>query len=136
MGKTEEEAWAKYEELSTYISYEGALSLVSGWSGVDFSEYDPDQKIEYIETNAVRSILESLTKSSSNKKWTVRELANFAGIGGMGSVTVGTPEKIADTLEEWIEDTDIDGFNLAYAITPGTFKDFVDLVIPELQRRE
>ena len=37
--------------------------------------------------------------------------------------------------EVWIEDTDIDGFNLAYAITPGTFKDFVDLVIPELQRR-
>ncbi|MFD4930056.1 LLM class flavin-dependent oxidoreductase [Peribacillus butanolivorans] len=135
VGRTEEEAWAKYEELSKYISYEGALSLLSGWSGVDFSEYDPDQEIEYIETNAIKSMLESLTKASTNKKWTVRELANFAGIGGMGTVAIGTPEQIADTLEEWIEDTDIDGFNLAYAITPGTFKDFVELVIPELQRR-
>lgn len=135
VGRTEEEAWAKYEELSQYISYEGALSLLGGWSGVDFSKYDPDQEIEYIDTNAIKSVLESLTKASPNKKWTVRELANFAGIGGMGPVVVGTPKQIADTFEEWIEDTDIDGFNLAYAITPGTFKDFVDLVIPELQQR-
>ncbi len=71
--------------------------------------------------------LNTLTKSDPNKKWTVRELANFAGIGGMGPVFVGTPEQIADTFEEWIDDTDIDGFNLAYAITPGTFVDFAEL---------
>lgn len=135
VGRTEEEAWAKYEELSSYISYEGALSLLSGWSGVDFSQYDPDDEIKYIETNAVKSMLEVLTKSSPNKKWTVRELANFAGIGGMGPVAIGTPEQIADTFEEWIDETDIDGFNLAYAITPGTFIDFTELVVPELQRR-
>lgn len=136
VGRTEEEAWAKYDELSQYISYEGALSLLSGWSGVDFSHYEPDQEIKYIETNAIKSMLERLTKYSPNKKWTVRELANFAGIGGMGPVVIGTPEQIADTMEEWIDDTDIDGFNLAYAITPGTFTDFVDLVVPELQKRE
>lgn len=135
VGRTEEEAWEKYKELSSYISYEGALSLLSGWSGVDFSEYEPDQEIEYIETNAVKSMMEGLTKSNPKKTWTVRELANFAGIGGMGPVAVGTPEKIADTLEEWIDKTDIDGFNLAYAVTPGTFKDFAELVIPELQKR-
>lgn len=135
VGRTEEEAWAKYEELSSYISYDGALSLLSGWTGIDFSEYRPDQEIEYIETNAVKSMLEFLTKANPNKKWTVRELANFAGIGGMGPVAVGTPEKIADTLEEWVDETDIDGFNLAYAVTPGTFKDFAEHVIPELQKR-
>lgn len=135
VGRTEEEAWAKYEELSSYISYDGALSLLSGWTGIDFSAYRPDQEIEYIETNAVKSMLEFLTKANPNKKWTVRELANFAGIGGMGPVAVGTPEKIADTLEEWVDETDIDGFNLAYAVTPGTFKDFAELVIPELQKR-
>jgi long-chain alkane monooxygenase len=135
VGRTEAEAWEKYEELASYISYEGALSLVSGWSGVDFSKYEPDQEIEYLETNAIKSLLESLTTLSSQKKWTVRELANFAGIGGMGPILVGNPEQIADSLEEWIDDTDIDGFNLAYAITPGTFEDFVELVVPELQRR-
>lgn len=135
VGETEEEAWAKYDDLAQYISYEGALSLISGWSGVDFSQFEPDQEIEYIETNAIQSLLESLTKTSPNKKWTVRELAHFVGIGGMGPIIVGTPEQVADSLEKWIEDTDVDGFNLAYATTPQTFEDFVELVVPELQKR-
>jgi FMN-dependent oxidoreductase (nitrilotriacetate monooxygenase family) len=135
VGRTEKEAWEKYEELASYISVEGALTLLSGWTGIDFSEYDLHQEIEYIETNAIKSAVESLTKSSPNKKWTVRELANFAGIGGMGPVIVGTPEQIADKLEKWIEETDVDGFNIAYAVTPGTFKDFIELVIPVLQDR-
>lgn len=134
-GRTEEEAWAKYEELASYSSIEGALTLLSGWTGIDFSQYDLDQEIKYIETNAIQSAVEVLTKSSPDKKWTVRELAQFAGIGGMGPVFVGSPEQIADTFEEWIQDTDLDGFNLAYAITPGTFQDFAELVSPELQRR-
>lgn len=135
VGRTEEEAWAKYEELSQYISYEGALALLSGWSGVDFSEFDPDDEVKYIETNAIQSMLQNITKSSPDKKWTVRELAAFAGIGGLGPVVVGSPEQVADALEEWIDETGIDGFNLAYAITPGTFKDFVELVVPVLQKR-
>jgi hypothetical protein len=53
----------------------------------------------------------------------------------MGPVIVGTPEQIADKLEKWIEETDVDGFNIAYAVTPGTFKDFIELVIPVLQDR-
>ena len=72
---------------------------MSGWSGVDFSEHtDLIRKIEYIEKNAVRSILESLTKSSPDKKWTVVcSSANFArDRWSMGPVTVGTPKKIAD----------------------------------------
>lgn len=103
---------------------------------MDFSQYDLDEEINYIETNAIKSLLEVLTKFSPNKKWTVRELATFAGIGGMGPVVVGTPEQIVDKFEEWVDETDIDGFNIAYAITPGTFIDFADLVTPELQRRE
>ncbi|GIN97159.1 N5,N10-methylene tetrahydromethanopterin reductase [Siminovitchia terrae] len=135
VGRTEEEAWSKYEELTKYISYDGALALVGGWTGLDFSGYHPDDEIEYIETNAIKSWLKMLTASRPDKKWTVRELANFVGVGGMGPVAVGTPEQIADTLEEWVEETDIDGFNLAYAQAPGTFEDFVELVSPELQKR-
>jgi hypothetical protein len=62
-------------------------------------------------------------------------VANWVGIGGLGPLVVGSTEQVADALEEWIEDTDVDGFNLAYALTPDTFNDFVDLVVPELQRR-
>ena len=54
---------------------------------------------------------------------------------GFGSVIVGDPKEIADQLEEWMNVTDADGFNLAYAVTPGTFEDIVKWVVPELQAR-
>ena len=57
------------------------------------------------------------------------------GLGGGGPVLVGGPEHIADQLETWATDSDLDGFNLAYAVMPETFTDIVDHVIPELQRR-
>ena len=58
-----------------------------------------------------------------------------AAIGGRGPVTVGSFVEIADELQAWVAETDIDGFNLAYAVTPEAFTDIVDLVVPELQRR-
>ena len=65
----------------------------------------------------------------------VDQLAQFGGIGGLGPVFVGGPETIADILQEWVEETDVDGFNLAYAVTPDSFEDVVGYVVPELQRR-
>jgi hypothetical protein len=65
----------------------------------------------------------------------VREIAKHAAIGGRGPVVVGSPGQVADELIAWVEETDVDGFNLAYAVMPETFADFVDLVVPELQRR-
>lgn len=135
VGKTEEEAQKKYEELKQYISYEGSLSLISGWMGVDFSQYEPEQTLEYIESNAIQSIMEMFTKMDPNKKWTVRELANFCGIGGLGPIVVGSPEQIADEMEKWVREADVDGFNIAYTLAPGTFKDFIELVVPILQER-
>jgi len=50
-------------------------------------------------------------------------------------VVVGSPERVADELQSWVAETDIDGFNLAYAVTPDTFSDIVNWLVPELQRR-
>jgi hypothetical protein len=50
-------------------------------------------------------------------------------------VGFGSPKEVADELIAWVEETDVDGFNLAYTATPETFPDFVDLVVPELQKR-
>ncbi len=83
----------------------------------------------------MRSALESFTSADPNRTWTVRELAEHVAIGGRGPLFVGSAEQIADTLIAWVEATDIDGFNLAYAVTPESFEDFVELVVPELQRR-
>lgn len=135
VGRTEEEAYQKYETLKSYISYDGALSLLSGWTGIDFSQYEPDQTLEYIESNAIQSAVEVFTKADPNKKWTIRELATFVGIGGRGPVIVGSAEQIADEIEYWVNEADVDGFNIAYTLAPGSFEDFVELVVPILQDR-
>ena len=67
--------------------------------------------------------------------WTVREVAEHVSIGGIGPIVVGSPASVADQLESWIDDTDLDGFNLAFVVRPETFVDVVDLLVPELQRR-
>lgn len=133
-GGTEAEARAKYAEFCEQVDYEGALSLLGGWTGVDFSSFAPDQQIELTKTNAVHSILSAFAPDNPHGKWTMRALAQRIGIGGAGPVLVGAPEQIADRLEEWIE-AGVDGFNLSYSTLPGSFEDFIGGVVPVLQRR-
>jgi alkanesulfonate monooxygenase len=134
-GRTDREAQEKYEEYRSYISHEGALTLFSGWTGVDFSGFDLDDPISYVKNDAINSAVEAFTISDPNRIWTVREIAEFVGIGGMGAIVVGSPKSVTDQLQAWVAETDIDGFNLAYAVTPESFADFAELIVPELQRR-
>ncbi len=62
-------------------------------------------------------------------------MAQRGGIGSGSALIVGSPTQVADELEAWVDETGIDGFNLASVVMPETFTDFVDLVVPELQRR-
>jgi FMN-dependent oxidoreductase (nitrilotriacetate monooxygenase family) len=133
--ETSAAAQAKLEEYRAYVSEEGALVLMSGWTGVDFSRYELDEPIRYSRQDAQTSALEAFTTADPNRVWTVREIARHAAIGGRGPVLVGSAAEIADELESWVEEAGVDGFNLAYAVTPETFADLVDLVVPELQRR-
>jgi long-chain alkane monooxygenase len=133
--ETDAEAKAKYEDYKQYINLDGALVLGSGWMGIDFGRYRPDEPLRHIETNAVQSSVEAFSSADPGKVWTVRELAEWIGIGGLGPLFVGGPQTTADLLEEWVEDTDVDGFNLAYAVTHETFSDIVTHLVPELQKR-
>ncbi len=135
VGKTREAARERYEEYRRYVSIEGALALISGWTGIDFSTYDLDEPVRHIRNEAVQSAVESFTTADPGRVWTVRGLAEWVGIGGFGPVFVGSPEEVADEMESWVAETDLDGFNLAYAVTPETFVDIADLLVPELQRR-
>jgi alkanesulfonate monooxygenase len=132
---TAEAARAKLDDYRSYVSEEGALVLMSGWTGVDFSRYGPDEPIRYSRQDAQTSALEAFTIADPDRVWTVREIAKHAALGGRGPVVVGSPEEVAEELIAWVDETDVDGFNLAYAVTPESFADFVDLVVPELQRR-
>ena len=132
---TDQAARAKYAEYQTYTDYEGALAFYAGITGIDLSQLDPDEPLEYVETDSARFALEIFSKADPTRVWTAHEVAKFVSIGAMGPVIVGGPETVADELERWIDDADIDGFNLAYAITPGTFEDFIEYIVPELQDR-
>ncbi|MCW2783718.1 MAG: hypothetical protein JWP74_235 [Marmoricola sp.] len=133
--ETDELAQAKYEEYLSWTDYEGALAFFSGVTGVDLSQLDPDKPLEYVDTDSARFALEIFSKADPTRTWTPHEVAKFIGIGAMGPVFVGSPSTVADELERWIDEADIDGFNLAYAVTPGTFEDFIELIVPELQQR-
>jgi FMN-dependent oxidoreductase (nitrilotriacetate monooxygenase family) len=135
LGATDAEAQAKLADYRRYADFEGALTLLSGWTGVDFSKLDPDQIVQHVENEAGRTALENITRADPNRSWTVRQAAEHVCIGGIGPVFVGSPATVADQMEDWIEATDIDGFNLAFAVRPETFADVADLLVPELQRR-
>ena len=131
--ETDAKAQAKFEEYKRHASYDGALVLLSGWSGIDFGQYAPTDLVRKVETNAIVSVVEHLTRN--DKSWSIDELARWAGVGGLGPIFVGSPSTVADILQQWVEETDVDGFNLAYAVAHETFEDVVGYLVPELQRR-
>jgi FMN-dependent oxidoreductase (nitrilotriacetate monooxygenase family) len=134
-GPTPAAAQEKYQDYLRYVSEDGALALMSGWTGVDFGALPRDQPVRFEQRNAMVSALESFTTADPDRTWTVSEIARHAAIGGRGPVMVGSYREIADGMLDWVQQTGIDGFNLAYAVTPETFSDIVDLVVPELQER-
>ena len=113
----------------------GALTLMSGWTGVDFSALDLDAVVRHVDTDAGRTALENITRADPDRRWTVREVAEHVCIGGIGPVVAGSPATVAAAFEGWIDDPGLDGFNLTFAVRPETFEGVVDLLVPELQRR-
>jgi FMN-dependent oxidoreductase (nitrilotriacetate monooxygenase family) len=134
VGETEELAAEKYESYVDAIDTEGVLTLLSGFVDMDLSTLDPDQRIEHIETEAIQGVVNAFT-TNDDREWTVREVAEFAGLGTTSPVVVGTPEEVADTIESWYRDLGVDGVNVKEVVRPGTLEDFVDLVVPELRER-
>jgi FMN-dependent oxidoreductase (nitrilotriacetate monooxygenase family) len=132
---TDAGASERLEEYYSYVDFEGALALMSGWTGVDLGAYGPEDELQAKKTDANQSALESFTVADPNRRWKIKEIAQFVGLGGRGPVVAGSPKTVADRLQEWIEETDVDGFNLVYAVMPETYESIVQLLVPELQRR-
>jgi alkanesulfonate monooxygenase SsuD/methylene tetrahydromethanopterin reductase-like flavin-dependent oxidoreductase (luciferase family) len=135
LGRTEAEAKAKYDDYRSHINPEGALTLMSGWTGVDFSTYDLDQQVRHVQNDAGRTAMDNITRADPDRVWTVREVAQHVGIGGIGPVVIGTPATAADQIEAWFDATDVDGLNVPFAVSPGDFEDITDMLVPELVRR-
>jgi FMN-dependent oxidoreductase (nitrilotriacetate monooxygenase family) len=131
VGGTEAEARAKEADFREQLSTEGALAHMSGNVGADLGSIDPDLPLAAFETNAIQGVVKNLIDSAPEKTMTFRDLIRRQM---MGTYLTGTPEQIADALQTWAE-AGADGFNLVYSVTPGTFADFVDGVVPVLQAR-
>ncbi|CAL5874322.1 uncharacterized protein PFLUO_LOCUS8618 [Penicillium psychrofluorescens] len=136
LGKTEEEAFEKFKYYRSLGSIDGALALFGGWTGIDLNKYEEEEELRHVQSNAIRSAVEGWSKATPEvAKWTKNTVGQHITVGGLGATPVGTAAQVADNMERWVEEADVDGFNLAYAVKPGSFKDIIDLLIPELRRR-
>jgi alkanesulfonate monooxygenase SsuD/methylene tetrahydromethanopterin reductase-like flavin-dependent oxidoreductase (luciferase family) len=132
---TDAEARDRHAEYQRWVDDQGSLALLSGWAGIDLSRYDPDEPIQHVEGKAMRSLIESITTRSPDRRWTVRDLVNFGQVGGRGAFIVGSPMTVADELQAWVREADVDGFNLTRVVVPESLEAVVDLLVPELQSR-
>ena len=131
---TQAEAEDKVALLQEHRDLEGHLVLFSGWAGIDLSGDDTDAFLEYKAGDAMQTFERMWSEGEDRKK--VGELVqHLSRPENDNRFIAGTPEQVADRLEEFIDTTDADGINLIQHLSPGTFVDFVDLVVPELQRR-
>jgi FMN-dependent oxidoreductase (nitrilotriacetate monooxygenase family) len=136
VGDTIDEARGKRAHLDSLVHYDSAIGSLSIALGIDPSRFDPDGPLPEIpETNQSKSGRERAIALAQRENLTVRQLAQrLGGYGGLSMV--GTPKSIADTMQEWLETEASDGFNVMFPYLPAGLDDFVDRVVPELQRRQ
>jgi FMN-dependent oxidoreductase (nitrilotriacetate monooxygenase family) len=135
VGDTIEQACAKRAQLDALVHYDSGIGSLCAMLDYDVSGFDPDGPLPDIpESNASKSQRERIIAVARAEKLSIRELAQRAG-SFAGLAFVGTPTSIADEMERWLEEDASDGFNLMFPWLPGGLDDVVDLLIPELQRR-
>jgi alkanesulfonate monooxygenase SsuD/methylene tetrahydromethanopterin reductase-like flavin-dependent oxidoreductase (luciferase family) len=135
VGLTRSEAQEKYRRIQECIPLEGALAWISGHFGPDFSKYNLDDYVQNIEIPGIQGLFDSIIYAKGGAPVTVKEAALIYAEGMGMPRLVGTPSDIADQLEHFMDVGGADGFMLVATYTPGCFEEFVDLVVPELQRR-
>lgn len=135
VGDSVDEAKEKRALLDSRVHYDSAIASLSVILGTDASGFDPDEQLPDIpETNASKSGRQRMVDLAKRDKLTVRQLAQR--VGGYGGLSfVGTAKTIADQMEEWLVGRGSDGFNIMFPFLPAGLDDFVDKVVPELQRR-
>jgi FMN-dependent oxidoreductase (nitrilotriacetate monooxygenase family) len=135
VGDSAEDARRKRARLDSLVHYDSAIASLSIALGHDASKFDPDGPLPDIpESNASKSGRERIVELAKRDNLTVRQLAQRVG-GYSGLAFVGTPAMIADQMEEWLVSEACDGFNVMFPYLPAGLDDFVELVVPELQKR-
>lgn len=141
LGETDEEAQEKYERHLQYALPEGGLALFGGASGVDISKFPIDEEFP---RDPSHPLLKGLTppqlerlwnKPTGYTTWTPRLLTEYHAVGASGNVSVGSATTVADAMEKFILEADIDGFNIGHVVVPQAWEDVVKYLIPEMEKR-
>ncbi|WP_251516468.1 MULTISPECIES: LLM class flavin-dependent oxidoreductase [unclassified Staphylococcus] len=139
VGETTEEAYAKKERLDQSLPIEAALNQLSFFIQQDCSDWNLDEPVPPLppveEFTGPVGRYETVLEIIRDTEPTLRELLGYLSAGGGHLTLIGTPKEIVDTMQEWIELGVADGFNLMPPVLPNSLEDFVDYIIPELQRR-
>ncbi len=137
VGDSLAEARAKKTRLDSLVHPDSGIATLSVLLGHDVSGFELDGPLPDIpDSNASKSGRQKLVSMARRDKMTVRQLAQYVGGSFSTLELIGTPRTIADQMEEWLLDKGCDGFNVMFPYLPGGLDDFVDRVVPELQRRE
>lgn len=139
VGKTEDEAYEKYEELQNLIDPYESLKFVSGYMGnVDFSKYSldtPAKEVDFPKVNSIQSQFNEMKKIIEEEDLKVGDLyTRFFGAARKDGF-IGTPIQVADEMEKWFTEKATDGYMLQFPLLPRDLEDFVELVVPILQER-
>jgi FMN-dependent oxidoreductase (nitrilotriacetate monooxygenase family) len=136
IGDTDEQAKEQLARLQSWLTPTNALALVSSRIGHDISGYPLDGPVpDFPQTEGGQAFSRALLDMARREKMTLRDLYNVTAAARGHWVIYGTPKRIADTMEEWFTSGMADGFVIMPAYFPGAFDEFVDRVVPELQRR-
>ena len=135
VGESLEEAREKRALLDSLVHYDSGIASLSIALGTDASGFDPDGPLPDIpQSNASQSARDRIVETAKRDHLTVRQLAQRSG-SFSGLAMMGTPAMIADQMEQWLVEEGSDGFNIMFPFLPAGLDDFVDKVVPELQRR-
>ena len=142
IGATETEAQRMARELNDLSDPEVGRKRLSGrFGGHDFSHLKLDEKLTPDDfpdpgtVEAARSRTEVIIGLVRREKPTLRQLLGYMAGARGHFVTAGTPEQIADLIEDWFRDGAADGFNVMPPVLPAMLEVFIAEVVPLLQRR-
>jgi len=136
VGRTRQEAQDKYEQLQSLIHPQAGLVGLSRNLGVDLTGVDVDGPLPPIDiTKLSQSRTVGMVETARRDNLTVRQVYERLLVSKGHRQLIGSVMDIADSLQDWFEAEAADGFNIMPAVMPGGLADFVDLVVPELQRR-
>jgi N-acetyl-S-(2-succino)cysteine monooxygenase len=137
IGRTMAEAEDKFAKLQSMIDPGVGVGMLALWNFPDLRGYDLDGPVPEVEVKSGRyaAFSASLLERVKRDKPTIRQLYEIVAAGFWQFGCVGTPSTITDAMEEWFTTGAADGFNIQTPYLPGCAEDFVDMVVPELQRR-